>query len=53
MGFPVDSVVKNLPATAGDTGLILHGTEQLSLSATTTKSVLYSLGATTAEARAS
>ena len=42
-GFPGGSVVKNLPANAG------VATEQLSSCATTTKPVLYSLGAATTE----
>ena len=46
MGFPGGSVVKNLPANAGDMGLIPvlgrfpQALEQLSLCATTTEPVL-------------
>ena len=54
--FPSGTVVKNLPANAGDTGSSLgpgrSHTEQLSPCATTTEPVLYSLRATTTEARA-
>ena len=45
-GFPSGSVVKNLPANAGDTGLIPgpgrspHATEQLSPGTTTIQPVL-------------
>ena len=48
-GFPGGSVIKNLPANAGDTGLIPiwkipHAVEQLSLCATTTEPVLQGPG---------
>ena len=51
-GVPGGSVVKHPPAKAGDlgsiswSGKIPHATWQLSLGATTTESVLWSLGAT-------
>ena len=56
-GFPGGSVVKNPPASVGDTGLIPglgrfpHAVEQLSPCAIATEPVLWSLGATTTEAR--
>ena len=48
VGFPGGSVVKNLPANAGDTfdpwsGKILQASEQLGPCATTTKPVLWRL----------
>ena len=52
-GFPSGSVVKNLPANAGDTGSVPdpgrfpHATEQLSPWATTSETVLWSLCSTT------
>ena len=55
-GFPGGSVVKSLPANAGDMGLILgwgkipHASEQLSLGATSVEPVLLSPGAATTEA---
>ena len=54
--FPCGPVVKNLPANAGDKGSILglrrfpHAAEQLNPRATTTKPMIYSLWAATAEA---
>ena len=54
-GVPGGSVVKHPPAKAGDlgsiswSGKIPHATRQLSLGATTTESVLWSLGATAHE----
>ena len=56
-GFPGGSVVKNPPASVGDTGLIPglgrfpHAVEQLSPCAIATEPALWSLGATTTEAR--
>ena len=55
-GFLGGSGVKNTLASAGDTGSIPdwedpHATEQLRPWATPTKPVLWSLGATTTEAR--
>ena len=49
--FPGSSVVKNLPANAGDhwSRRIPHATEQLSPCATTMEPVLYSPGTTTTE----
>ena len=52
--FPGGSVVKNLPAKAGDTGLTpdlgrSHAEEQLRPRATTTEPVLSSTGAATTE----
>ena len=55
-GFPGGSVIKNLPASAGDMGLILdlgkipHAEEQLSPCATTIEPVLKSPGEETIEA---
>ena len=40
MGFPGGSVVENLPANAGDTGLIPHPLKQLGPCATTIEPVL-------------
>ena len=48
MGFPSGSVVKNLPANIGDTGLI-PGPGQLSPCTKTTDPVLWSPEATTTE----
>ena len=53
-GFPASSVVKNLPANAGDPGSILMREDPTCLSTTkpmryTIESVLKSLGATTTE----
>ena len=49
-GFPGSSVAKNLPAKAGDTGVIPHATEQLSPCTTTAEPVLQSAEATSPEA---
>ena len=55
-GFPGGSVVRNLPANAGDVGVIPElgrfplATEQLSPYTTTIEPALQSLGAMTAEA---
>ena len=57
LNFPGGPVVKSLPASAGDTGLIpwsqkiSHATGQLSPRATTTESVLWGPGAATAGAQ--
>jgi len=50
-GFPAGSVVKNMPAKAGDMGSIpdQHAAEQLSLCATTIEPVLERPGAATTE----
>ena len=51
-GFPIGSMVKNLPVTAGDMGSIPDlGASHMQLSpyTTTTEPVLYSLGATATE----
>ena len=57
LNFPGGPVVKNLPASAGDTGLIPwskkipHAAGQLSPWATTAECVLWSPGAPTTEAQ--
>ena len=48
-GVPGSSVVKNLPAIAGDTGSIPHALEQLNLCTTITEPVLQSLGSAASE----
>ena len=53
-GFPGGLVVKNLPTSAGDTGLIAnleipHATEQLSSCTATIEPMLKNLGTKTAE----